>query len=739
MSGNRSSLAVPQLLIALLLTTSFLSSATVAAPATSRATNTTPNTNTNTNTNTTAVVVPADVSAQTLAFTNARLALRDGRPKDVLQLWLLRNALKSAGHTPTHDDDFRSVVWAALGELGYCADGFIEDGLERPLPEAQKKIIKTGTTEMTVPVDTDTDTQPGTTTTKTMAPGRVGGAGLWPLALHNWLLKNVAKPAPEQPDPWTSFQGGMQQRRVSLHDVLSLEELKTVRFFRAFCLMPWTQQPRIAEQTHALQWVDMDDRLSAGLMMRELIDLAEMTLVDARIEGRALLATRRFDLDVALTKMQATRARQKTALTDQLLRDAGVSPGGRLQMERLKAEAFGLSDEAKLWRAAMTWSTTEWLSLSSTRRLSLFADIDKGLDDPAGRARVITGLVDALAARGDGAEVTAWLGFAGRFKRVADADDVDSRFGDPERTRLLASLVDGERGERLLALTPAQGFRERSAVALHRGVTFLKAGETLSALRSFAVALAQADDSTDVDTVRRLAQRWLAFILSQYGATAEVIGIVDRFVPTIDYSIVVETLVWRAAFHGDTASMELLQAAAKRRKSSAVLKLTTQLDPLTRGDPGALFTTLSTSGQSDASIARFMERLLDQLALEPIDVRRHHRRTLELAVEVLLPMVERASPSQRKRIAVLLTRAQALRDAVGDYDDSIAGRLDAVSPDKEAYAGSVRLAPADPLPWPFVPPLPAAPNPFAPIKLVPVEWRDADGALTFGWSLRDGR
>ena len=66
------------------------------------------------------------VSGQTLAFENARLALRDGKPQDALRLWLLRNALESSGTPPTHDSDFRSVVWAALGETGCCADGMIE-------------------------------------------------------------------------------------------------------------------------------------------------------------------------------------------------------------------------------------------------------------------------------------------------------------------------------------------------------------------------------------------------------------------------------------------------------------------------------------------------------------------------------------------------------------------------------------------------------------------------------------
>ena len=50
-------------------------------------------------------------------------------------------------------------------------------------------------------------------------------------------------------------------------------------------------------------------------------------------------------------------------------------------------------------------------------------------------------------------------------------------------------------------------------------------------------------------------------------------------------------------------------------------------------------------------------------------------------------------------------------------------------------AGSVRLAPSDPLPWPFRPISVSAPSPFEPLELTPVEWKDADGRWVLGWSI----
>ena len=126
-------------------------------------------------------------SPQELVWLNARLAMREGRSADVLKLWLLRNALVDQGHAPRHDVDFRSLVWAALGEGGYCPDGFIDDE---------------------------------------------DGAGLWPLSVHNWLVKNQRRQPPSAANPWTAFSGGVQGRPVSLFDVLDAEELKQVRFAR---------------------------------------------------------------------------------------------------------------------------------------------------------------------------------------------------------------------------------------------------------------------------------------------------------------------------------------------------------------------------------------------------------------------------------------------------------------------------------------------------------------------------
>jgi len=482
-----------------------------------------------------------------------------------------------------------------------------------------------------------------------------------------------------------------------------------------------------------LQWVDMKDRLSVGLMMRDLLELADTTLDKDKVQGRALLQTRRFDLDAALTRLTAARVRTSDNLLDQALRVAGISEGGTLLLQQQRLGEFRRSSSSELWRKAMTWTAADWLSLSEQRRLALFADADAGLKSDETRLRVVLMMVDALlegSAMPAGRELESWLGFASTTTRV----ERDTRVQRDTRAALIERVTSGRRGERLLALEPSTGFRERSVIALHRGVQFLRTGDTLEALRSFAFALGHSEESSDAESVHRLSQRWLSFVLSQYATSDEVITIVERFVPPSDFNTIVESMVWRAAFHADVDSFERVGRAV--RKNGTLQRTVTLLRPLARGDAGAMWKGVEDGGTANGTYV-FAQRLIEQLSLEPLDVRANNRLTLEVAGTVLQSIDAKAGSSLQKKVRALEQRTQALRDAIGQYDQSIAGRVEAGAPDAEAYAGSVRLAPADPLPWPFVAPRVTPPSPFAPVVLTPVEWRLGSSDLVYGWSLHE--
>ena len=84
-----------------------------------------------------------------------------------------------------------------------------------------------------------------------------------------------------------------------------------------------------------------------------------------------------------------------------------------------------------------------------------------------------------------------------------------------------------------------------------------------------------------------------------------------------------------------------------------------------------------------------------------------------------------------------MERTQAILEGLGGLglDASARDRARALAPGSTVFAGSVRLAPGDPLPWPFSGPEPSAPSIFEPIQLVLQEWTGEDGALVFGWSI----
>ena len=171
---------------------------------------------------------------QTLVFYNARIALREQRPSEALRFWLLRNSLADTGPRGIHDEEFRSVVWAALGAMGVCQDAFPKD-----------------------------DT---------------GGAGLWPLAFHNWLIRNGANEnPPDLPTPFDAFDLGLQHRLISLHDTLSDAELRTVSFFPTACTMPDKTLFEVGLSTST----DLGDRFNQGKLLRLLLLKSLKTLMSS--------------------------------------------------------------------------------------------------------------------------------------------------------------------------------------------------------------------------------------------------------------------------------------------------------------------------------------------------------------------------------------------------------------------------------------------------------------------------
>jgi hypothetical protein len=215
-------------------------------------------------------------------------------------------------------------------------------------------------------------------------------------------------------------------------------------------------------------------------------------------------------------------------------------------------------------------------------------------------------------------------------------------------------------------------------------------------------------------------------------------------VPRRDYNEVVEGLAWRAAVRADAVSFE--RAAAGVRAGGALDARLEELRPLAHGRAGEMATLLQKRAhEAPHAVLSFIGILLDQIEKEDADVRRAHIATLQLLLDVVQPLLssERNARSQSGKATAAIERIQAILDGLGQLEllDNATAR--AMAPSREPYAGSVRLAPADALPWPFEAPSVETPSAFIPLLLQPIEWRDRTaaaagaGPLVFGWRVTE--
>jgi hypothetical protein len=618
----------------------------------------------------------AHPSPQVETFLNARISLREGNATDAVKFWMLHKSLfQIERQVNEFEADFRSVLWASLAELSLCPDG--------------------------VPLDTG------------------GGAALWQLAAHNWLIVNGGREGAEQQNPFDAFEAQTQQRFVSVHDVLSSEELKTVEFAAgSTCFLPNVVQFNRGESLI----VALDDPLIFIPLLRYLLQQSLTSLNRKKVFSTVPIEARIFDLDLALVEAQRNSLKRKGRAAEQLAREVGVTVSGARSAAKLAEQWKPDSPQAEFLRRSLLWKSSDWMLLSPKRRLFLFAQAQ--FFAPPGEAleKVFLSIIDELISQKNGDELGQWLGFLNDAKRNAQK----------------SLLFEGQRGEQLLSMDAQNGFKERSVISLHRGVSFLAGGQLFEALSAFSFALAKADESSQAEKCRSLSLRWLSFVLAQFEATPEVIAVLRATVPKRDYATVIEDLVWRAAWLADEASFERL-ASTVPPGGSFDAKIE-NLRPLALGKSGALANRLRDAALDQPFLTlRFVKQLMERLQLENADVRKAQLPTLKVLLEVLAQIEVSQGPKSstartaKEQIAVV----NSMLDGLLVFNESAQAKARSLDPQRETFAGNIRLAPSDALPWPFTMPEPTPPSPLVPLKLVPIEWRDEAQQLVFGWKFSE--
>lgn len=532
------------------------------------------------------------------------------------------------------------------------------------------------------------------------------GARLWPVALHDWFIRTRRRSsAPDRPGPFGAFKIGRQRRDVGLGDVLDAGELSTLRFHRTDC----TRRQLLLRYAEAL---GLDPRgKRAGLKVLEKLLRAALTTVDfGKVDGRSVIEARLFDIPLALAELNGETTRRAVRSQRRQGRLLGVPLPDVEPQPAADPELISITEK---------WSPADWMALSAERRLFIYQRVRSSTPDRKSGPLELE-IIDRLLDAGAGGELEAWIAYI-------DAADRGAVWSEG-------------RGKSLLSLGDSTGFRERSAIALHRGVHYLAKGEVDDALRSFGLVLHHAHRSRSSEEIRSLGLRWVSYVVGRYGASEELLATLVALVPRGDLAPILEDLLWEAALVADGASFRRLQQTQRGR--GALRRRVQRLEPLAQGQADRFLakTRVELREQPNTGL-RFLERLLDRLERQPMSTRRRSALTLR-AIQSALRMPSLVGGKVRKS---LVRRARDLDARIGAVLDGLpegpaAGgsyldRARGYAPGGEVFAGTIRLAPTDPLPWPFRQPPPTkAPSIWTPIRMTPVQ-RSGPPKTVFGWRL----
>ncbi|MFZ9521303.1 MAG: hypothetical protein ACO3A4_12580 [Silvanigrellaceae bacterium] len=566
----------------------------------------------------------------------ARGAFAAKKFEDVAKIWFLKNTLADVrGNRVATEEAISSALWLAMDRLRLCPEG--------------------------LPADPH---------------------GLWTLAVHNIVLRSLYSPEKESSgNPFEAFNTGFQQRKVSISDVLSAEELRALKFEPGDCSLVETMRfGGMNYSTYLRSDVEVDRPTWAGMML-DALQSARRRLKDVR--GTSVVESRIFDLQLYLL--------EKTQ---------------------------GNHDLLEILNRAVKWTAADWLALSPSRRLYFFSQVDAVQPDRHRSNEIVLEIIDGLIQQKSGSDLNSWIGLYSRDKT----------------SREYRQIWDGERGNRLLSLDYDSGFRGRSSISLRRGLASLEKGDVHNALRYLGLTINFAGrDETEAESTTALAKRWISYIAGTWKVTADLVSVLKEVLPRDAYTPVFEDLAWRAAFRGDGSSFKL--AFGLLRDGSAAHGRVEQSARLSRGEVAGFANELSRRLQSEPySAIRFCNLFLDRLESEDAAVRKR-----------LVPVLERLTVADRiavrkgSRTTVGLEKLsrralEMLRVLQPQINETMVSKSRDYAPGSGIFVGNVRLAPTDTLPWPFTDPNVSPPNVFTPIVARPERWI-SDGQEVLGWMI----
>ncbi|MEY3902341.1 MAG: hypothetical protein RL189_1647, partial [Pseudomonadota bacterium] len=134
------------------------------------------------------------------------------------------------------------------------------------------------------------------------------------------------------------------------------------------------------------------------------------------------------------------------------------------------------------------------------------------------------------------------------------------------------------------------------------------------------------------------------------------------------------------------------------------------------------------------STLRFIGLLLDRIESEDTQIRKRMTPILK-NLSVLQDGRGKLKGRVGENLQKISKRAhEILRVLSSDSVSSLATKARGYNPQDGVFVGHVRVAPTDPLPWPYAAPNPSSPQPFAPIVVVPEQWSVGTTSV-LGWKI----
>ena len=574
-------------------------------------------------------------------YHNAYLALEEGDFRKVMKIWYIHNSIENSVVSKPHLPDLKSATWLAIDQLRLCPDNMLSDS---------------------------------------------NGGGLWPIILHNYVVRNHRSNKRIRPLPdhsLSTFETGIMRRPIHLKSILSPEEIRRYKPYVGKC-----QSMNTILEDFGLEFesLDLDEKEFTSVVLRKLLHLAASE-VNLDSDIRDYVAYRIFLINL----YHASRS--------------GPTPDEQMEVQRAEEDNDD-EDEAsepvdyKKWRQEflilMKMGKEQWLNLPMDDRramLSLYNELEEG-GDPLRNATYDRLLSYEITAQ-DLSLLPEIIGFRTKGKRD------------------LAYLNSNE-GQDLIALGKNDRFPEIGALVGPLGVEAYHKGDLVRALEYFSVAIRHSSESSNGGAYYTNAMNWVKYIIMSHRFNKRLLNFTKTYLPKGAYKRLISSLVWSGAFHKES---HLFRSSIFKDPtySMRTRKLVAWLKPLALGQE-----TL------------FISRLAKDLKTKPRNTIKQLAIFMEKLEEEPLPVIKSLAPLL-SAIRFKLENTSSRRGYIEKKSEPLKSKIDEVlapfeketieasdrrlKNGKSLSLGSLRLEPSYVWPWPFNIPDKSSIHIFRPIDL----------------------